>query len=136
MRVTLTFLFIIGLSGCIAYPSKHVSLAEQRFTFKNASQLNAAMYIGVDQTEQCNKASKLHRAGNDFIFPAKYSWLRVRFVVPVTGSKVLFLCVTDNDKNHYQWQTRLYYFGSLEPESNSFECAISEGELTCSAVKT
>jgi hypothetical protein len=55
MRVILTFLFIIGLSGCIAYPSKHVSLAEQRFTFKNASQLNAAMYIGVDQTEQCKK---------------------------------------------------------------------------------
>jgi len=119
------------LSGCVAYPSKHLVSPEYSFTFENFDVSNAKLHIGLEPESVCINGEALEKINTRFFSTEKYSWLKVLWAFPITSSNTMYLCATDSSNKSLVWQTDLYYFGPLEPKDKEFNCYINTGSLVC-----
>lgn len=122
---------LFALSGCVAYPSKHLVSPEYIFSFKSLDAINVKIQVGIESGDVCNTGDSLEKVNGNFVSPKKYSWLKVAWAVPVTSSNNLYLCLTSSAGESYEWQTQVYYYGSLEPENKQFNCHLSSNGLVC-----
>ena len=127
---------ILALSGCIAYPSKHLVLPEYIFNFENLDVSNVRLYVGLESELVCSNGEALDKINSRFVSTEKYSWVKVVWAFPITSSNTMYLCAIDDSGKNLEWQTELYYYGPLEPKNKEFNCSINAETLVCHEQKT
>lgn len=136
MRAVLVLVLVFSLSGCVAYPWRHASSAEYRFTFSNETLTKVSAYLGADDKAQCENAKQLRKEDNTYVLPREYAWIRVHMAFTATYSSKLFLCVLDDSNKQIIWEKEIYFYSSLEPDEKRFLCALQNFEIECSETKT
>ena len=123
---------VFFISGCVAYPSKHVSEPRYEVTITGSDVTRVRFSSSLDNTEDnCDigKNLKLNENGL-FVLPEEYGYLKVAFMVPVHLFKPIRICAF-SEGNDFFWTENIGVLPNSYPEVFRFNCTVKEGKMAC-----
>jgi hypothetical protein len=136
----LKYLVLISLliSGCVIYPTKNIAEPSYRINFTNSGVTDVKVSSSLEATKgTCEYGRTLNKI-DDYKFKSnpEYSWVKVKFLVPVDGVKPINVCVTDSENNKLYWNGDMFISGNIVPSIFELSCTIQNTKLLCNEVNT
>jgi hypothetical protein len=135
--VNLIILLIIAfsLTGCVVYPSRHVSEPRYEVSISGADFESVQISSSLEANEgTCEGGKVLELVENIYITEANYGWIKAAYFVPVDSYKPIKICATGKDGYSFYWAENIGVFGSEYPKLWKFQCKVINEQLSCKKI--
>ena len=133
-RMLLLIITFVLLSGCVVYPSRHISEPSYEVKISGEPVENVSITSSLGSPEgSCSGGKNLKSSGdNNFVSEPEIKWIKLAFMVPVNTYRLIKICVLDKNGHKYYWSQNIGVMPNSYPDLWVFDCSILKSALTCS----